>query len=75
MKLKPETRLAWAWATSACALGLLLSAYVAYAAWPLIGGAFSTAAAITLGVFAAFGVFHFVVLYTRMSPGKQAKSD
>ena len=75
LKLRAGDRLTWAWATSACVLGLLLSVYIAYAAWPLTAGAFATTAYITLGGFAVLGFVHLVVLYRGIPGAKKPKSD
>ena len=75
LKLRPGTRLTWSWATSACVLGLLLSTYIAYAAWPFTAGAFSTTAYVTLAGFAVLGVVHLIVLYLGTPGSKPVKSD
>lgn len=42
LRLRPDQRLTWAWATSAAVMGLLLSLYQAYAAFPLLFGEYKT---------------------------------
>lgn len=75
LRLRPGARLSWAWSKSATVLGMLLAAYIAYAAWPFTGGVFSTTAVITLAAFAVLAVVHFAMLYTGSPAAKQARSD
>ncbi len=75
LKVWPGERLTWAWSKAAVVLGLLLSAYTGYAAWPFTGGVFSTAAIVTVAVFAVFALVHLAVLYMGSQSVKQAKQD
>ncbi|MDA4124137.1 MAG: hypothetical protein OK438_01610 [Thaumarchaeota archaeon] len=68
LRVRPTTRLTWAWATASAVLGLLLSGYAAYANVPLVGGPFSTIAELSLAGFGAFAVVHFLILYAAYSP-------
>jgi hypothetical protein len=63
LKARPGHRLTWAWASSSAVLGLLLAAYQAYAAVPLVGGPSSLIASESLGGFAVFAAVHLILLY------------
>ncbi|MGD0477402.1 MAG: hypothetical protein ABSB29_04440 [Nitrososphaerales archaeon] len=74
LKFLPSGRITWAWATSSAVLGLMVSAYQAYVAIPLISSTFSFVATETLAGFALFALVHLVLLYSGYSPaGKPAK--
>lgn len=74
LKFLPSGRITWAWAISSAVLGLLVSAYQAYAAIPFIRGTFSFTATETLAGFVLFALVHLVLLYSGYSPAvKQAK--
>jgi len=72
LKKWPGQRLTWAWATSTAVLGLLLSAYQASVAAPLVTGTFSSIAAISLAGFTVFALVHIFLLYAGYSPGGSA---
>ena len=74
LKLRPGRRLTWAWVSSSATLGLLISAYQVYAWAPFLGGAFSTIAGMTLGVFAVLTVLHVLLLYAGAAGPKPTKS-
>ena len=67
LKARPGQRLTWAWATSSAVLGLLLAAYQAYAAVPLVGGPSASVASESLGGFAVFAAVHVILLYAGSS--------
>lgn len=71
LKVRPAERLTWAWTSSTAVLGLILSAYQAYAAVPLVGGPFSSTASLALGGFSAFALAHLLLLYAGNSPRAQ----
>ena len=73
LRMRPGDRLTWAWTSSSAVLGLLLSAYQAYAAVPLLGGTFSSVASISLGGFAVFALAHLVLLYAGNSAPAQPR--
>ncbi|MDE1853554.1 MAG: hypothetical protein KGI38_07390 [Thaumarchaeota archaeon] len=74
LKIRPGRRLTWAWVSSSATLGLLISAYQVYAWAPFLGGAFSTIAGTTLGVFAVLTVLHVLLLYAGATRPRPAKS-
>ncbi len=63
IKYMPGTRLTWAWAASAAAMGLVLAVFQAYVAAPLVLGSFSTVAGASLVVFAVLAIAHGVLGY------------
>ncbi|MDG6988406.1 MAG: hypothetical protein JRN21_03675 [Nitrososphaerota archaeon] len=63
LKLRPDARLTFAWAVSTAAMGLVFSAYEVYAWYPLLGGAFSSVAAVPVAGFAVFAVAHVFLFY------------
>ena len=63
LKLRPGARLTWAWATSSAVLGLLLSAYAAFVAAPVISSAFSSIAIASFAAFSIFALAHVFLLY------------
>ncbi len=63
LRMQPGKRLTWAWATAAALMGFLLAAYQAYAAVPLVAGAFAVVAGASLAVFAVFALGHLLLLY------------
>ncbi len=67
LKVKPGERLTWAWASSSAVLGLLLAAYQAYVAFPLVGGPSSSIASESLGGFGVFAAVHLLLLYAGSS--------
>jgi hypothetical protein len=73
LRMRPNDRLTWAWASSSAVLGLLLSAYQAYVAIPLVGGALTSVASISLGGFSAFALVHLLILYAGNSAPAQPK--
>jgi hypothetical protein len=72
LKVRPGERLTWAWATASAVLGLILAAYQAYAAFPLVGGPSTSIASESLGGFVAFAVVHFLLLYAGSSSPARA---
>ena len=73
LKMRPGERLTWAWTSSSAVLGLILSAYQAYVAYPLIGGPFTSVASISLGGFSAFALVHLFLLYVGGSASAETK--
>jgi hypothetical protein len=63
LKVRPTHRFTWAWTTAAAVMGFLLAAYQAYAAVPMIGGAFTILAIASLVAFAVFALGHLLLLY------------
>jgi hypothetical protein len=73
LKIRPGDRLTWAWASSSAVMGLILSAYQAYVAVPLVGGPSTTIASESLGGFAAFAAVHLFLLYAGNSAPAEPK--
>lgn len=73
LRLRPEDRLTWAWASSSAVLGFLLSGYQVYVASFLVGGALSSVASISAAAFAVFAVVHLLLLYTGSSSRPEPK--
>ena len=60
---RPELRLTEPWARASAVMGLVLSAYQAYLAIPLLSGTLSTVAAGALAAFTVFAVVHLFLLW------------
>jgi hypothetical protein len=63
LKVQPGKRLTWAWAIATPIMGFLLAGYQAYAAVPLLLGAFSEVAIPSLVLFVVFALGHLLLLY------------
>ncbi len=72
LKLRPASGLTASLPTASAAMGLFLSAYQVYVATPLLAGAFSVIAGISVASFVVFGIGHLYLAYASL-PSKQAK--
>jgi Ca2+/Na+ antiporter len=63
LKLVADNKMSNIWAISAAVLGFVLAAYQAFAAVPLLFGAFSIVAIASLVLFFLFAVLHLFLLY------------
>ncbi|MDG6963515.1 MAG: hypothetical protein JRN27_01240 [Nitrososphaerota archaeon] len=67
LKRWPDAGLTFAWAVSTASMGLVFSAYEVYAWYPLLGGAFSSVAAVPVTGFAVFAVAHLFLFYAGLA--------
>jgi len=72
LRTYPDSRLTSPWASSSAVMGLILSAYQAYEAAPLVTGAFAFVAGSSMAIFIVFGVFHVFLIFASR-PSKQVK--
>jgi len=63
----PGVRFTWAWGVSAAVLGMVVALYQVYLAVPLLQGAFSVVAGVSLVAFAVFAAVHVVLMYAGAS--------
>lgn len=74
LKLRPGERFTWAWAVSSATMGFLVAGYEAYFWGPLVGGAFSSLASLSIGGFAVLALVHAFLAYAGGVSPKAAKS-
>jgi hypothetical protein len=62
LKAAPSAKLTVAWAGASALMGIVLSAYQAYSASPLVAGQFAEIASLSLVGFVLFGLAHLYLL-------------
>lgn len=72
LKFTPASALAAAWPTASALMGLFLCGYQVYVAAPLVSGAFTTIAAISVVAFLVLGLGHVYLAYASL-PAKPVK--